>query len=266
MSPKINIVTRVSRKESFTKCYESVNSQTYKNINHICTYQNQEIHDFLLSFDNINLLKVPNLKSIDGLFYSFNSHCDTDKFITPNWKMLDRKVESTNQIEQYSLIINSRKIQKRLTEDVWFYCHTPNFTFRWVNKHFPYNIFLKIAEKKFVDGWVIYLDDDDHFAETTSLEQIIQEINLHDDDTIHVWRTKFKNGVFKPTDNYWTKMSCGYPFILNEVGGSVFTFHTKWADWTVWDEWSGSDYRTLKSLEEIIPKKNFIDKIFIHLS
>jgi len=266
MNPIINIVTRVSRKETFDRCYNSIHEQTYKNINHICTYQNDDIYNFLKDYENLNLLKVPNLKSFNNLYYSFNSHTLTDDFINPNWDIFDRKIELSKDYEIFSIPAEVKKFEKKISDNSYYFCYTPDFTVRWQLKHFPYNQFLKIAEKRFKDGWVIYIDDDDVFMNENSLKTIVDNIKKHDEDTIHIWKAKYLNSnSTKPSEDFWIKMSMCYPFVLNEVGGSIFTYHTKWSDWTMWDEWSGADYRTLKSLEKVIPNKNFIDEIIIHI-
>jgi len=58
-------------------------------------------------------------------------------------------------------------------------------------------------------------------------------------------------------------MKAGHPFVLHEIGGSNYVFHSKYLDYTVWDEWSGADYRTAKNLEKVTMNKNFVDLIII---
>lgn len=88
--PLINIMTRVSRKNYFYRCYKSIHEQTYKNINHICTYPDIETGEFLSTFDNITTVRVPNLKRIEGMYYNYNHHALTDDFITPDLEFLDK--------------------------------------------------------------------------------------------------------------------------------------------------------------------------------
>ena len=51
--------------------------------------------------------------------------------------------------------------------------------------------------------------------------------------------------------------------MYGEIGGGCLIFHSKYKDYTVWDEWTNADYRTAKVLEKVIPNKNFFDKVVI---
>ena len=167
--PLINIITRVSRKNYFYRCYKSIHEQTYKNINHICTYPDIEIGEFLSTFDNITTVRVPNLKRIEGMSYTYNHHTLTDDFITPDWEFIDKKLldDSDEKIP----------IKEVRFEKNGFFCYTYPNTLRATFKHSPYNVFLKIAEKEVKPGWVIYLDDDDLFMDNNILQKIVEQIN-----------------------------------------------------------------------------------------
>ena len=252
--PVINIITRVSRKNSFYRCYKSIHSQTYKNINHICTYASDDMKEFLDQFDTIKLVRVPNLKRIDGLSYSYNHHPLTDNFISPNWEFMDRKLDDT--------LVDTHPVEPVRFEKDNYFCYSFPQTMRKILIHSPYNSYLKIAEKEVKSGWVYYLDDDDYFIDLDFLENLVNEITKFDDNTIHIFKIQLPEKI-SPEEKFWLHMTWGHPFIANEIGGSNFIFHSKFLDYTVWDEWSGADYRTAKNLERIIPNKNFIDKISI---
>jgi hypothetical protein len=255
-SPLINIITRVSRKNKFFRCYKSIHNQTYKNINHICTYQNDDMGEFLSNFDNLNLVRVPNLKKIDGLYYTYHHHPLTDNFINPDWSFMNRMINSGEGITP--IPVREVKFEKN-----GFYCYTLTQTIRVKFQHFPYNIFNKIAETKVETGWILYLDDDDYFCDEDVLIKIIQEIKNYNDDTLHILKVKNKYGT-SPCVNYWNYMKTGHPFILNEIGTSHFIFHSKFLEYTAWDEWSGADYRTAKNLERVIKNKNFVDFVIVY--
>lgn len=255
MKPLINIITRVSRKNFFKRCHTSVINQTYKKINHICTYETEEMSKYLDDFPNVNKLKVPHFSRIQNLFYSYNQHDVIDNFLSPDYAFQQKLAH--NSIRDY----RDRKIAVQKKN---FGIYTSSeFTNRPRFNHSPYNTYLKIAERKLQKGWIFYLDDDDFFYSSDFLSNLVDEIIRHDEDTIHVFRTINSEGKIIPTDNNWDKMKSGHPFMLHKMGGSCYCFHTKWSDYTVWDEWSGADYRTAKSLESVIPKKNFIDIISI---
>lgn len=256
MSVTINIITRVSRKNFFKRCYESVHSQTYKNINHICTYENLDMFDYLRQFNNLNLLRVPPLKRIVNLFYSYNHHDLLDDFVNPDWKFQQKLAH---------ISMSDYRDKKMPVEVKSFGNYDSNpTTDRPKFNHSPYNSYLKMSEKRLKDGWVFYLDDDDYFYDSNFLLNLVEEINKFDNDTIHIFRNKRYDDVLRPSDSSWEKMKSGHPFMLHQIGGSCICFHTDYVDYTVWDEWSGADYRTIKSLEQVIQKKNFTNLIAIN--
>jgi hypothetical protein len=253
--PLINIMTRVSRKNYFYRCYKSIHEQTYKNINHICTYPDIETGEFLSTFDNITTVRVPNLKRIEGMYYNYNHHVLTDDFITPDLEFLD-KVPILEGVESKR---ETKKVPEIKFEKNGFFCYTFPTSQRATFKHSPYNVFLKIAEKEVKPGWVFYLDDDDYIADNTIIQKIVDQINKFDTNTIHIFKCEFGVNKIKPSDKYWEYMKAGHPFVLHEIGSSNYVFHSKYLDYTVWDEWAGADYRTAKNLERVTMNKNFVD-------
>jgi len=270
-TPLINIITRVSRPASFLRCLESVNSQTYKNVHHIVTYQNNELKEFLDKFEGLRKVRVPNLKAIEGLAIKYYVHPGRDNFIDPDWEWMEREIitdyKSGNFDRNYKLYIAGQtKPEPILT--VWkgnvFHCSLDHAYYA-LCKHFPYNSFVKIAEQHVKEGWVMYLDDDDYLERETALEELVEEINKYDRDTIHLVDTISANGAAIREGYMVNQMKGGMPFMAGNLGASGFIFHTKYIEYTAWDEWSGSDWRTAKCLETVIPKKNWVDKAFVKL-
>jgi len=262
----INIITRVSRPALFLRCLESVNLQTYKNIHHIVTYQNDELKEFLDKFEGLYKIRVPNLKAIEGLAIKYYTHPSKDNFINPDWEWLERKPLLNFRKEDEG--DKDYKPEDQITiwkENVW---HTSlDHAVARKYKHFPYNIFLKIAEQHAKIGWILYLDDDDYLERNTAIEELVNEINKHDKDTLHLLPWFNPDGKLNSeidTHN-WRQMKDGMPFILDAIGGGHLCFHSKYKEYTAWDEWSGADWRTAKCLEQIIPKKNWVDKGFVKL-
>ena len=85
----------------------------------------------------------------------------------------------------------------------------------------------------------------------------------NNEDTLHIFRKISTVGKTMPSEISWSKIKSGHPVILHDFGTSCFCFHSKYLDYTVWDEWSGADYRTAKALEKMIPNKNYIENISI---
>lgn len=253
--PIINIITRVSRKNFFRRCHESVSNQTYKHIRHYCTYESSDMGQYLNEFDGVIKVKVPPYKRINNLFYSYNHHDVLDDFVNPDWEFQQKLAHVS--IKEF----RDKRIQVEKKQFGDF--QSTSFTSRPRHKHSPYNFYMKIAECKVTDGWVFHLDDDDVFYDDLFLEKLVSQINKHNDDTLHVFRKISESQELMPSELSWKKIMSGHPFLLHDFGTSCFCFHSKYIDYTVWDEWSGADYRTAKALERIIPYKNLTSLISI---
>jgi hypothetical protein len=63
--PLINILTRTSNRPNFfSRNIDSVNSQTYKNIRHIVSYDNDDDLEYINKYDNLTLVKIDKNKLI----------------------------------------------------------------------------------------------------------------------------------------------------------------------------------------------------------
>lgn len=59
INPLINILTRTSnRPKGFEVCAKSISNQTYKNLKHIVSYDNQEDLSYINNFENIIKIKI----------------------------------------------------------------------------------------------------------------------------------------------------------------------------------------------------------------
>tara|TARA_Y100001972_G_C7642695_1_gene322897 strand:+ start:696 stop:1469 length:774 start_codon:yes stop_codon:yes gene_type:complete len=256
----INIITRFSRKDSINKCIKSTQNQTYKHINHIITYENDEDRDWLWRNSLATLVKVPSWKPIPNTYISYNHHDAYNKYLKPNLAFWDKKVQSTPIAEDIS--VDVEPIRYTSKEGLWL--ETTDKSQRVVFKHFPPNLYLKIAEQHAIEGWMVYLDDDDVFDSPTVLEEIVQE--LVDKDTLYLVKCRRSDGI-RPSKEFWDAMDkANYPIMLNEVGSASMIYHSKYKDYTNWDEWRAGDFRTIKTLEEKIPNKKFIDKVLIDIT
>ena len=262
-SPLINVLTRASRKDSIQPSIESVASQTYENYHHIITYETKEMGEYLESIVNLEkttLVKVPKYKHFPELSFSYNHHNDYTKFLEPNWEFWERKVHINGEgyDKDYKLEVESPRYEKEgLGWNIGY-----NHTWRTKCDHFPYNQYLKIAERYLKKGWVTYLDDDDKFLTEGTLKEMASSLEVIGEDTLVINKIQMSWGI-KPEDENWFAMQVGHPLVQGAIGSCNFIFHSKYADYTVWDEWRGADYRTAKCLEEIIPDKVFLDKVFV---
>ena len=263
--PLINIITRASREESILTSINSVKSQTYKNVHHIVTYETEEMRKYLIDVvdkEKTTLVKVPKYKHIPELSYSYNHHDAYTKFLNPNWEFWDRKVHINGEGFDPNHRINVKSNRYETPGVGW--ATDLSFTMRKEIYHFPYNQYLKIAERYLKEGWVVYLDDDDSFYENNTLEKVSKALIEVGEDTLFLIKTIANYGV-KPSDKIWFELKVGLPLVLGAIGASNFIFHSKYADYTAWDEWRGADYRTAKCLEEVIPKKAFLNEILVNV-
>lgn len=272
--PLINIITRASRKDKVKRSIDSVLNQSYKNIHHIITYENKEIYDYLLTIINpdiTTLVKVPQYKKVDDLYMTYMHHDHYSKFLEPNWEFLDRKVVlGKANIPKDKVKVETIKFQKYIGGGAVAWCVTLDYAARKAYSHFPPNLYLKIAESRIKKGWVIYLDDDDVLSNNTTLENVVGVLSDSNEDTLHFIKVMFKKSKnatgIVPTPRHWEYMNIGHPPVLQEIGSSHFIYHSKYRDYTVWDEWRGADYRTAKALFEAIPHKNFINSILVNVN
>ena len=230
MKPLINIVTRCSRKDKFLKnCLPSIQSQTYENYHHVITYETEELKNSLLEYvdpEKTTWCKVFPTKKIKGLYKSF-------------------------YYKQHGLLDDVDKIDAKLWTPDEEGVSSPNWKGgRTKFMHFPYN-----------------LDDDNQLYKDTALEELAN--GLVDEDTLYFFR------IVKPSE--WLP----HDYVLNHsaipkgeqppalgVGftGHTIIFHSKYLEHTAWDEWSGSDWKTVQSLWYSIPKHNLINKPIIKIT
>ena len=242
--PLVNIVTRFSRKDKFLKnCLPSVQSQTYKNYHHVITYETEDMKNFLLEHTDpskTTLCKVFPMKKIKGLSKSF-------------------------YYKQHGLFDDVDKIDARLWTPEEKGVSSPNWKGgRTKFNHFPYNLYMIKAERKIKEGWVIYLDDDDWLYKDTALEEAVER--LIDKDTLYFCRV-FLGEALLPND-YALEHSAipkgkQPPALGVGFGSQCIIFHSKYLDYTAWDEWTGSDWRTIQSLWYSTPKHDLINKPII---
>jgi len=123
-----------------------------------------------------------------------------------------------------------------------------------------YNLYMNFLQNKVNQGWITYIDDDDYYIDDDSLSKINYEIEKNDEDTLIIWSIKYSDGFVIPKKN---DLKMGP--LINFIGTPCFTFHSKYKNFAVWDQWKCSDYRVVKKLWEVIPKKIFMNKILVFI-
>jgi glycosyltransferase involved in cell wall biosynthesis len=267
-----NVVTRASRKNYFKLCYDSIHNQTYKKFRHIVTYETEEMREYLEQFDDLILVKVPYKRTIPGLLVCWRHNPATEGYLNPDHDFLDYRAINREETWGDSIYTEDRiEIEQKVIEtpvrkgiNKWL---TGTHTWREYAKHAPYNWYLKIAEKEFQDGWVVYVDDDDQLAESTVLEKLNKTIvDYGSEDVLHINQFTYPNGDLVPDEDRVFLYSHGFPFVHRQVSTVCLCYHTKYADYTYWDEWSSADFRTAISLREKIPNLNMTGILAVRLT
>lgn len=115
---------------------------------------------------------------------------------------------------------------------------------------FIYNMYLNRLHDHVVDGYVMYLDDDDYLVGDHSLEKIAHSIKSEDDFVM--WRVKFPNRLVPSNENFRKEP------VMKDVSGIGFCFHIK--NKVNWTPYKRGDYRVAKSLFRMILNKVFINE------
>lgn len=268
--PVINIITRASRPNFFKLNYESIHNQTYKNINHIVTYETPEMYEVLKEYKDLTLVKVPHKRRIEGLKVCWNHNITKDKYLTPDHEFLDYRALDHDETHDNNRFMTEKKVveqeQYEWQESNFRYHVTPPESWREYGVHAPYNWYMEIAKREVKPGWIMYVDDDDQLNGDDTLENVLKEINDYDEDTLHIFRFTYPNGDLIPDDRRVQAYRAGFPFVHRQVSSVCMCFHSKYADYTYWDEWSSADYRTATSLREAIPDLNVSDLIAVKLT
>lgn len=113
----------------------------------------------------------------------------------------------------------------------------------------PYNLYFNIMYNYVVDGFIIFLDDDDEFSSDYSLEIMAELLGKQKSisETLLFWQVLFQGKRLIPNafDGRFL-----YP---TNVSGIGFTFHSKYIFAAQWDQFKESDFRVAHKLSLIIP-------------
>ncbi len=110
--------------------------------------------------------------------------------------------------------------------------------------HAPYNLYINPLLDQVDEGFIVILDDDDRFTNTTALEFIARYM---DEDKLVLWRCKLPYGIV-PAD--W---AMNFPVLVpQQVTSFGYVFHSKhkWA--ATWDGVKESDYRCAQRLSRLL--------------
>lgn len=197
----INVLTRTSNRPiGFDNLRYSITNQTYKNIRHIVSYDNDEDLNYIEKYD-VEKVKVNNL--------------------------------------------NQEKIN-----------HPDGFTPAF------YNLYCNDLLDQVVDGWICFLDDDVNVFHNNVFKEIASLIKKNDSETMFFWQSRYPNRIVIPDK----KRVKDEKIEIYNIDTSCFLFHSNYKNYARWDGWKVSDYRFIKSLSEIIPKKIWLNQIYVQVN
>lgn len=126
----------------------------------------------------------------------------------------------------------------------------------------PYNLYCNELLKRVKEGWVLFLDDDDVFLHDRVLETLVSKIKENDNRTLFIWQMQYPDGSMLPTDEMVNKKELE----LYGIGSPCVMFHYRYARKAKWDAWKCADFRFIKKLHHLIPKKLWIKQGYIKLN
>lgn len=110
------------------------------------------------------------------------------------------------------------------------------------------------------EGWVMYLDDDDSFSYSDSLEVITP--HLTNPSNLIFWKVQFPGYTIPRKNSPSLQTNPPQPANISSIG---LMFHTQYIDHAYWEPWGGGDYRLATNLWNIIPNKIEINHTLTHI-
>lgn len=107
-----------------------------------------------------------------------------------------------------------------------------------ISSHY-YNLFINKLLNKVTEGWIMFLDDDDHLASPYSL-QYLSEMMQNRDQLLY-WKAWFPDKIIPKQEN---------PFLIKEgdITSCCFAFHSKYKELAYWNSQRAGDYRCFRNL------------------
>lgn len=120
---------------------------------------------------------------------------------------------------------------------------------RSASQTFPWNLYLNHLLDAVIGGWIIFIDDDDMYADPLSLETIVR--NLPDKNSMLVWQMRFPDGRLVPNHEHMGTT----PFVRKQIAMPCFAFHSKWRKHVRFDGQRAGDFRVSNDLLKYVNVK-----------
>lgn len=149
--------------------------------------------------------------------------------------------------KNYRLIISADTPETKRYVERAGYNHTPVIRLsRNKNQTFPWNLYLNTLMDQVTEGWIMFMDDDDLYADNTAFELITAF--LGDENSMLVWRLCFPDGRHVPALDYMGKT----PFTRKQIAMPCFAFHSKWKNRVRFDGQRAGDFRMANQLQQFL--------------
>lgn len=117
---------------------------------------------------------------------------------------------------------------------------------------FLHNLYCNELMGKVIDGFIIFIDDDDFIYNDNVFYEIEQILNDVDEDTLIMVQMVHPNGRLIPHRSRIHK----FEIIQGDIGTPCVIFNKKYvSDKIYWNGWRASDYHFIKKLNDVIPNK-----------
>lgn len=126
-------------------------------------------------------------------------------------------------------------------------------------KKSPYNLYCNELLNSITEpGWIVFLDDDNYFSDSTAVSKIMSIPNLTPSTCI-TWRVRFPSGAVIPAKGTLSKG----PALCN-IDTGCFAFHSSILSVDIrWDSWKCSDYRFISSVHTRCDDHKYIDDTLV---
>jgi hypothetical protein len=121
----------------------------------------------------------------------------------------------------------------------------------------PYNLYFNIMYNYVKEGIVLFLDDDDEFSISESLELVASffDDQIDPSENLLFWQVGFEKDKIIPSSFEGRFL---YP---TNVSGIGFAFHSKYIFAAQWDAFKESDFRVAHKLSLVVPNKKALNLI-----
>lgn len=125
--------------------------------------------------------------------------------------------------------------------------------------HSPHNLYMNELLKEVKEGWIIFIDDDDHLYNSKSLENMSQHMT-NDTDLIFT-RMKFGNNRVIPSEKVFKKQK----IVFQDIGSPCVIPHFEIGKKVEWDMFKCSDFRYIKKIKNLSRNTKWVDQILINV-